>query len=404
MPIDPNIALGVKPLEVANPINAYAQMAQLQHYQQQNELANRAIQQEEAVNRAYANALNPETGQVDRNKLRQNMAAGGAASKLPALEKTLTESDKAAAELQIKNLEAQRGMFSNLAMNPSDENVKAHLQDMLINRQISPEQAQQRWGFIQNMNLAQRADYFNKAAMTSHERLSAMPVSPEIEAQKIRIAQASRPITNITNVQEKAEQGARGKMLVDQYTDISKAAGNAAKTLPSVESNLGILNKGFDTGFGTEAKTAGAKVLASLGVQDAEKYATNSQAFLANASQAVLQKQLDQKGPQTESDAQRITQTGAQLGNTKAANEFVLQVAKAQLKRDIDQRNFYDNWYKNNKTYDGAESAWYAGQGGASLFDRPELKKYKVETQAQPAAEVKDNRQSLGSIFGGKKP
>ena len=225
-----------------------------------------------------------------------------------------------------------------------------------------------------------------------------------VEAQKIRIAQASRPNQNIYNISEKAEQGARGKMLVDQYSDISKAAGNAAKTLPSIEANISTLGKGFDTGFGTEAKTAGAKVLAAIGVKDAEKYATNSQTFLANASQAVLQKQLEQKGPQTETDAQRITQTGAQLGNTKAANEFVLQVAKAQLQRDIDQRNFYDNWYENNKTYDGAETAWYKGQGGKSLFDQPALKKYKAEAQAEPTVAPKENRPSLGSIFGGKKP
>ena len=45
MPIDPNIALGVKPLEVANPINAYAQMAQLQSAQQQNALASMQMQE-----------------------------------------------------------------------------------------------------------------------------------------------------------------------------------------------------------------------------------------------------------------------------------------------------------------------------------------------------------------------
>ena len=99
-----------------------------------------------------------------------------------------------------------------------------------------------------------------------------------------------------------------------------------------------------------------------------------------------------------------ITQTGAQLGNTKAANEFVLQVAKAQLQRDINQRNFYDDWYKNNKTYDGAETAWYEGQGGKSLFDQPALKKYKAEAQAEPAVPQKKNVESLESIFRSKKP
>lgn len=197
--------------------------------------------------------------------------------------------------------------------------------------------------------------------------------------------------------QERAEQGERGKMLVADYSDIAKAAKTAARTLPAIEANLSILDKGFDTGFGTEAKTAGAKVLGALGVADAEKYATNSQTFLANASSAVLQKQLDQKGPQTEADAQRITQTGAQLGNTKDANKFLLNVAKAQIKRDIEQRDFYDKWWKSNKTYDGAEDAWFSGEGAKSLFDRPELKAYSTQQAEQSAGGTA--RKPLSSIF-----
>lgn len=189
---------------------------------------------------------------------------------------------------------------------------------------------------------------------------------------------APQAVTNITNVQEKAEAGAYGKVLVDQYGDISKSANLAVKTLPSIESNLSILNKGLDTGFGTEAKAAGAKILGALGVPNAEKYATDTQTFQSNALQGVLQKQLEQKGPQTESDAQRIEQIGAQLGKTKAANEFILSTAKEQLRRDIDQRNFYADWRKKTKSFEGAESAWFAGEGGKSLFDRPALKKFAV--------------------------
>ena len=54
MALDPSIALGVKPVEIQNPLNAFAQMSQIQNYQRQNELANRAIEQEDALNRAYA--------------------------------------------------------------------------------------------------------------------------------------------------------------------------------------------------------------------------------------------------------------------------------------------------------------------------------------------------------------
>jgi hypothetical protein len=220
------------------------------------------------------------------------------------------------------------------------------------------------------------------------ERAALPPGDPRIAQYDALIRKEITPAagTTITMVSERAEQSARGKMLVDQYGDISKAAGLAARTLPAIESNLSALNKGFDTGFGKETVAAGASVLAALGVKDAEKFATDSQKFQSNAISAVLQKQLEQKGPQTESDARRIEQIGAQLGKTKNANEFILATAKEQLQRDIDQRNFYDRWYKTKKTYDGAEDAWFNGEGGRSLFDRPALKKYAPGVAAQGAA------------------
>lgn len=199
-------------------------------------------------------------------------------------------------------------------------------------------------------------------------------VNAMVEAAATTRARAGA--TSVTQVAEKAEAGARGKLLVEDFKAVRDQASVGQRSLPALETNLAILDKGFDTGFGTETKAVGARILASLGVKDAEKYATDSQTFLANASAAVLQRQLEQKGPQTEADAQRITQTGAQLGNTKEANRFLLSVAKAQIKRDMAQRDFYVDWFRKSKTYDGAEDAWLQGEGGKSLFERPELKAY----------------------------
>jgi hypothetical protein len=202
--------------------------------------------------------------------------------------------------------------------------------------------------------------------------------------------QALRPAPTQVTVklpeQEKEERGARGKLLVKQYESVSETARLAGRTLPALETQERILDSGFKTGFGTEAQKAGASVLAALGVPEAGKFATDAQTFLAATQQAVLQKQLEQKGTQTKNDADRIEQTGAQLGNTPDANKFIVTVAKTQLKRDIEQRNFYDKWWKENKTYDGAEDAWLTGQGGKSLFEAPELKKYAATTKPASAA------------------
>ena len=185
--------------------------------------------------------------------------------------------------------------------------------------------------------------------------------------------------------QPRKEQEARGTMLVEQYKDVSNAARLATRTLPTLETQERILDTGFRTGFGAEAQKAGASLLSALGVPEAKEYATNAQAFSAAMNQAVLQKQLEQKGVQTQADADRITQTGAQLTNTADANRFIIAVARAQLKRDIAQRNFYDKWWKDNGTYDGAEDAWATGEGNKSLFESPELKRFAAPAR-QPAA------------------
>ena len=202
-----------------------------------------------------------------------------------------------------------------------------------------------------------------------------VPLPAAVQSQKMQVAEKGAPKVSY-GPQEKAEKIKYGELLIDDFKNIKAQAAVATKSLPAIESNLAILDKGFDTGFGTETIAAGAKVLGALGVQNAKDFATDAQTFLSSANAAVLQRQLEQKGPQTESDAQRITATGAQLGNTKDANKFVLNVAKAQLQRDLKQREFYAAWRAKNDTFEGAEDAWYAGEGGKSLFESPVLKKY----------------------------
>jgi hypothetical protein len=188
---------------------------------------------------------------------------------------------------------------------------------------------------------------------------------------------------------ENAEQKGMGEFNIKNFGEANTQAALAQKTLPSLEIQSQILNKGFTTGFGTEVQKAGASVLAALGVPEAAKFATDAQTFLAATQQAVLQKQLEQKGPQTEADSKRVTQTGAQLGNTVAANQFLIDVAREQLKRDIERKTFLENWWGTKQTLAGADNAWYTGAGGQSLFDRPGLKKYAAPAKAPSAGGFK---------------
>lgn len=190
---------------------------------------------------------------------------------------------------------------------------------------------------------------------------------------------------NVNQQLERKEQQEKGALNVELFKGIATAANVATRTLPALETQERVLNAGFQTGFGTEAKKIAASILSALGVPEAERSASSAETFVAAMNQAVLQRQLEQKGTQTRSDADRITATGAQLGNTVQGNRFIIAVAKAQLKRDISQRRFWEEYWRKNKTYEGAEEAWEAGPGGKSLFDAPELREF-VQATTPPAA------------------
>jgi hypothetical protein len=336
------------------------------------------------------NALAPTAPPANLNQL---AAAGGAAPDIDALMRRYNLASKAGspdAAVLLKQIEAALRGDQNKPITVSQGQVVI---DPRTGRQIFAAPAAPIAPRIDVIGVAKGTDtpvYFDKD--TRQQFTIGVDASGK-QAQVPYTGAVNRSTSNVTATAtsagsrlESAEQKGKGELNVKQYGEIASAARLAARTLPAIETQAKILDQGFKTGFGTDVKKAGASVLAALGVPEAERFATDAQTFIAATQQAVLQKQLEQKGVQTQADADRITQTGAQLGNTINANRFIVDVAKAQLQRDIDQRNFYDNWWSKNKTYEGAESAWYASEGGKSLFDRPALKKYLAPAQGAAAA------------------
>jgi hypothetical protein len=222
------------------------------------------------------------------------------------------------------------------------------------------------------------------------------PLEQRIQMLTTRPPAASTSVEVKLPELEKKERQSKGEFNVRSYETISQAARLAARTLPAIDTQSNLLDKGFRTGFGADVQKAAASVLSALGVPEASQYATDAQSFTAALNQTVLQRQLEQKGVQTQADADRIQATGAQLGNTVEANKFILDVARAQAKRDIEQRAFWDKWWRENKTYEGAEDAWYSGEGGKSLFDRPELRKYVRQPAANPPARTPQTGRPAG--------
>lgn len=147
MALDPSIALGVRPIELPNQLAQYAQASQIQNFQRQNELANRAIEQEDALNRAYASSLDPATGQIDPNMLRKNVAGASLGSKLPAIEASLLTTRKLKGEVdksdfQLSMDKANKAVKEIASFN-SREDILADIQRKIDAGSVDPIKAQQ---------------------------------------------------------------------------------------------------------------------------------------------------------------------------------------------------------------------------------------------------------------------
>ena len=119
-------------------------------------------------------------------------------------------------------------------------------------------------------------------------------------------------------------------------------AGKAASDISS--SIQAIRNIDLNTGWGTEAKATAANVLTGLGIapQNASMFAANAQKFQSVAMDRLMTTLIAQKGPQTEGDATRASQTFAALKNTPEANKFIMDFAQAKANMDMRKAQFYE--------------------------------------------------------------
>jgi hypothetical protein len=118
MAINPNISLGVRGLELANPLAQYGQIAAIQGAQNQNQLAQYqlgAAQRAEATQNvladAYSQSIDPNTGTINYNKLTGLLAKGGGGAQIPGIEKTRREIEAAALTAKKTQGEIEKDQF-----------------------------------------------------------------------------------------------------------------------------------------------------------------------------------------------------------------------------------------------------------------------------------------------------
>jgi hypothetical protein len=167
MPIDPSIPLQAKGVQLESPMNQLGMMNEAMKY---NEM-NRSIDTQNKLRDLYSQGIDVGTPEGFKQvaaidpatalKLRTDALQG---------QKLQGEIKKTGLEITAKDMEIQREKLGNLAFNPSDSNIKAHLEDSVLEGKLTPQAAQQQWQQVANLPLAQRTQHFNDMSVSSQER------------------------------------------------------------------------------------------------------------------------------------------------------------------------------------------------------------------------------------------
>ena len=215
MALDPNIALGVKPLELQNPLTQYAQMAQIQGAQNQNSLAQyqlsaakRADELTNATNELYAKHFNPTTGKVNMNALGADLAAKGFGSQIPVMQAKQQELEgKAATTSKTKAdaAEARRKLMSqaerDISSRPSDANIVAYLEDIQSSDLFNPQEktaVEMKMKELLAMPVAKRAEVLSQSGSSASDLTSRgqLKVSQgQLKVAQDRLAQDAQAVT-----------------------------------------------------------------------------------------------------------------------------------------------------------------------------------------------------------------
>jgi len=387
--IDPNIAMGYKPVQIENPLNQLAAMTQIQAGQQGQQLNALKIQEAErelGENKDIRNYLTNADLKTPEGRagLRRFGKTGLAYEKLITdQEKADLERKKIQGEISEQDRVDSREGFKNLVFNTSDENVLAHLQDSIKKGKITPEQAQQQWQSVAGMTPEQRKQHFTMLSLKAEKyfelnkpqyiqenlggvnRVSAFPGmggAPTVVSEAKREATPGELLVN-QREQQRINLGERRDIVANTTTDAAgnvtqfnkfgdvvgkvNAAGKpsatfekAANVKSELQKNLGTtiteLKDAIKPGGLLEKSTASGagKVLDAAG--NFVGYATEGSiaaASLAPIADMALKMVPRFEGPQSDKDTASYKQAAGELANPsipvatrKAAAKTIIRI------------------------------------------------------------------------------
>jgi hypothetical protein len=400
MALNPNIALGVKGIELPNPLAQYGQLAQIQNAQNQNQLAQfqlgsaqRAEKSQNLLADAYAQSTDPATGKIDYNKLTSLVAAGGGGTQIPGIQKSRLEYEtaqttqqKAQSDLLDAKLKQSRGFLDTL--DPNDPTAparyiawhEANHKDPVIGpaltaRGVSVDQARQSIesaitkgpaAFAALLNQSKlgtekfielnkpTTQAVNRSGQTDLVQLPGLggtpttvstykdvPLPADVLAQKKDIARAGA--SNVTLSTERKYGDRFGGLIAESDAAKLAAAENAPRMAENADRITDLLATGkVITGTGANVRLQIAKALNLAGGTDSERI-KNTEVLVSSLAETTL-------------GAIKASNLGAGQGFTNADRDFLEKAVAGQL--SYDQKSLGELARLSRKAAEKSAEAW----------------------------------------------
>lgn len=399
MAIDSSIALGVRPLQLENPLAMYGTVANIQNAQNQNALAQytlaaakRGEETENALNKAYMKAYNPQTGQIDLPLLRGEIAGAGVGSKLPAIEKQLAEVEKEqlARQEQLGKLVNQkfdqsRSLLANVRT--PDEYIAWHeanhadpvLGKYLASRGVTAEQSR-----AQIMAELAKPGGFQRLVTRSATALDKMPELLRSEQEQAALAGRAQtppmaaPATNaMAPTTPQAQPVTNAMVAPPQTAAVPTPAVTAMPATSGLQGELSAVNNEI-------ARLAGSEAAGLPGVQSRIKSLEEQKARLFTA---ITQER------NAETSAQRLQferQTAADFKSTPAGVVRIDKITgKTEIVKDANGRPVMDVQAAQaaETARSNLEQEKIARFNAKLAADRQKLEQWKVDN---PEKEIKE--------------
>jgi hypothetical protein len=307
----------------------------LRAQQLQNQAAEFEIKNALAEQEAYKQAAQGGVG------VSQALMERGLGGKAAAYQKSTAEAQKLGLEGQLKKVEIQYARNSQLAADPSDQNIIGSLQQQIRSGEISPDQAQQAWSQVQMMNPEQRTQYFTKMSMSAQQLLSTTLRQQEADTSRQRLQFEMDPTRQGQISAAKAGGAETGKSSAQAAANLPSAiqTANEAITLidemvgkaPVVDKSGKVIEKGTapHPGFSSYVGATLTPGMRFLEGSDAASYEVRQKQI---EGQAFLEafRSLKGGGSITEKEGEKATAAITRMNKASSEKEYIQAARELQ--------------------------------------------------------------------------